>query len=150
MSSVKALNFYPGADMNNSEDNNIIIDLIKRVDTAEHIAFEYIRSWPEYRTRQLNRRAIRMLIKSLDYSASNMLKEHCRTVYTGSADATKLFARRIIMRAVSFYQQELDIINDMISEYEAYLMEGNFLDQFLFYETRPISECWDRRKKNGR
>lgn len=131
--------------MNNTEDQKLLAELIKRAESGDHTKFDYIRSWAEYRSRQINKRATKMLVNSLEHSAASLLKTYCKDITKGTADVTKLFARNILLRAAEFYKLEFAVIEDMISEYEAYLFDGNILEQFIFYESRPFAECWDRR-----
>jgi hypothetical protein len=131
--------------MKNLEDQKLLADLVKRAESGEHTEFKYICSWLEYRSRQTNKRALKMLVNSLEYSAASLFKEYCKAIPNGTADITKLLVRNVLLQTADFYNLELAMINDMLDEYIAYLMDGNFLEQFLFYETRPLAECWDRR-----
>ncbi len=131
--------------MNNLEEQKILADLVRRAEAGEHTKFEYIKSWKEYKQRKMNSYALDMLIDSLAHSTKSLLKRYCRAVEKGQADVTTLLVRNKLLTTKSFYERELAIVTDMISEYDAFLCDGNFLNQFLFYEIRPISECWDRR-----
>jgi hypothetical protein len=131
--------------MKNLDDQKLLADIVNRAETGEHTKPSWIRSWSEYKAYQINKRAINMLIDGLEHSAASLFKRHCHEVSAGTADITKLLIRNTLLRTAEFYRLELAIVIDMISEYEAYLLDGNFIGQFLFYETRPWSECWDRR-----
>ena len=128
-------------------NNKMLAELIERAEAGEHTKFEYIRTWREYRTRKINRRALKLLVRGLNKSSKSLLKKYCKLVKTGSADVTMLLARNALLKAKEFYTKELEIVTDTIYEYEAYLMEdGNFLGSFVG-ETRPISELRDYREK---
>jgi hypothetical protein len=131
--------------MNNQDQQQMLADIIRKADAGEHTKFEYIRSWKEYKQRKMNSNALDMLIDSLEHSTKLLLKRYCRAVEKGQADITTLLVREKLLTTKTFYERELAMVADMISEYEAYLWDNNFLSQFLFYEIRPISECWDRR-----
>lgn len=131
--------------MNNTEEQKMLADLVRRAEAGEHTKFEYIRSWKEYKQRKMNCSALDMLIDSLEHSTKLLLKRYCRAVEKGQADVTTLLVRNTLLSTKAFYECELAMVADMISEYDAFLCNGNFLSQFLFYEIRPISECWDRR-----
>lgn len=127
----------------------MLADIVRKAESGEHTKFEYIRSWKEYKQRKMNCTALDMLIDSLEHSTRSLLKRYCKAVIKGNADVTTLLVREKLLTTKAFYERELDMITDMIYEYEAYLMDCNFLSQFLFYEIRPISECWDRRNMDN-
>ena len=131
------------------DKQQMLADIIRKADAGEHTKFEYIISWKEYKQRKMNCAALDMLIDSLDHSTRSLLKRYCRAVEKGRADVTTLLVRERLLTTKAFYESEFMMIADMLSEYDAFLRDGNFLSQFLFYEIRPISECWDRRDKGN-
>ena len=131
--------------MSKLDEQQMLADIVKRADAGEHTKFEYIRSWKEYKQRRMSRTALNMLLESLEHSTRSLLKRYCKAVKKGEADVITLLVREKLLATKSFYERELTMITDMIYEYEAYLMDCNVIGQFLFYEIRPISECWDRR-----
>ncbi len=135
--------------MNNQDQQQMLADIVKRAEAGEHTKFEYIRSWKEYKQRKMNCAALDMLIDSLAHSTRSLLKRYCKAVVRGNADITTLLVREKLLTTKAFYERELDMVTDTLSEYDSFLHDGNFLGQFLFYETRPISECWDRRNMDN-
>jgi hypothetical protein len=135
--------------MNNQDQQQMLADIVKKAEAGEHTKFEYIRSWKEYKQRKMNIVALDMLIDSLEHSTRSLLKRYCNAVKKGCADITTLLVREKLLTTKTFYELERDMIADMISEYDAFLWDDNLLSQFLFYEIRPISECWDRRNMNN-
>jgi hypothetical protein len=135
--------------MNNLDQQQMLADIVKRAEAGEHTKFEYIKSWKEYKQRKMSYSALSMLIASLEHSIRSLLKRYCKAVEEGRADVTTLLVREKLLTTKAFYERELAMVADMISEYEAFLWDSNFLSQFLFYEIRPISECWDRRDINN-
>jgi hypothetical protein len=131
------------------DEQQMLADIIKKADAGEHTKFEYIRSWKEYKQRKMNCAALDMLIDSLEHSTRSLLKRYCKAVEKGNADITTLLVREKLLTTKAFYERELAMVADIISEYDAFLWDGNLLSQFLFYETRPISECWDRRNMDN-
>jgi hypothetical protein len=127
----------------------MLADIVKKAEAGEYTKFEYIKSWKEYKQRKMNCAALDMLIDSLEHSTRSLLKRYCKAVEKGCADITTLLVREKLLTTKAFYEQELSMIQDMILEYDAFLLDGNFLGQFLFYEIRPISECWDRRNMDN-
>jgi hypothetical protein len=130
--------------MNNLEDQKMIADVVRRAESGEHIKVEWLRSWKEYKTLRITAKAVKLLVDSLSRSEKSLFKKYCKNVKCGTADVTTLLVRNTLLNTIDFYKIELDMVLDMIYEYEAYLMDGNFLFAFAG-EIRPISECWDRR-----
>lgn len=130
--------------MNNPDDQKIFMDIIKRAESEEHTQFEYIRNWQEYAARKTNQRALRLLVKSLNTSINKLLKKYCKAVRLGNADVTTLLVVNKLTQTKSYYDTELAAIDDMVCEYDAYLMDGKLLFA-AFGEIRSDSDCWDRR-----
>jgi hypothetical protein len=137
--------------MKNVEDQKLLADLVKKAESGEHTRFTWICSWSEYRSHQTSKRALKMLVNSLEYSTASLFNEYCKAIPNGTADITNLLVRNVLLQTTEFYKLELAMIEDMLDEYEAYLFESfnNLLGQFLFYEIRPFSECWDRRNMDN-
>jgi hypothetical protein len=131
--------------MKNIDDQKLLADLVKRAEAGEHTKFELIKAWHEYKYYKTSCRAVEMLIDSIRRSAKQLFKKYCKAIELGQADVTTLLVRNVLLRTKEFYEKEAEIIFDMITEYEAYLMNGNLLDSF-FGEIRPISEMRDFRK----
>jgi hypothetical protein len=131
--------------MKDINDQKLLADLVKRAETGEHTKFEFIRDIRTYRSRRLNYRATKMLVRSLRYSTKRLLKEYCKAIPDGTADPMKLLARNVLLKTLKFYELECKIILDMIDEYETYLLYGfNIISHYLG-EIRPISELRDYR-----
>lgn len=135
--------------MDNLDNKKFLADLIDRAQSSEHTKFEYIRDRREYRSRKLNQRALKLLIAGLERSAESLFKKYCKSVERGTADVANLLARNVLLRTKGFYEMELAIVEDMIGEFDAYLLYGgNLLNIFLFQETRLSAECRDYRSFN--
>lgn len=130
--------------MNKLDEQQMLADIVKRAEAGEHIKFEYIRSWKEYKQRKMNCYAVDMLVDSFEHSTKSMLRRYCKAIIRGNADVTTLLVRNKLLTTKAFYEKEREMLLDMLHEFEAYLMDSNLLDSF-FGEIRPISECWDRR-----
>lgn len=135
--------------MNNQDQQQMLADIVKKAEAGEYTKFEYIKSWKEYKQRKMNCAALDILIDSLEHSTRSLLKRYCKAVEKGCADITTLLVREKLLATKAFYGRELSMIQDIVSEYEAYLWDSGFISQFLFYEIRPISECWDRRNMDN-
>lgn len=121
-----------------------LVTIIERAESGTHTPCEFICEWQEYQYYKAVRNSLRQVLASLFYTAESLFKKHCREVVAGTADATKLLVRNTFLRSIIFYEEELEIVGDMLCEYEAYLAAGNFFNSFLG-EIRPISERVDYR-----
>lgn len=130
--------------MRNIDTQKVLTDVIKRAESGEHTKIEWIRDYKTYRRCKLSLRAVKILISSLEYSAASLLNSYCKEITKGITNFNKLLIRKSLLQTITFYKQEFDILQDMIYEYDAYLMDGNYL-MALLGEIRPISELWDRR-----
>ena len=90
------------------------------------------------------RRAHMLLVASIKKSADKLFTKYCKSVTSGEADVLKLLAYGTIRNVLSFYEEELRIISDMVEEYEFYLASGNWWD-ILFGMPRPYDKLWDHR-----
>jgi hypothetical protein len=120
-------------------------DLLSYVDSGEHTKFKLLQNWREYRYYSNTRKALKVLVKFIERSADLQLKNYCKDVTSGISDVHKLLAYKTIVKILTCYIEELKIVEDMVFEYEAYLMEdGNYLFAFLG-EPRPVEKLFDHR-----
>ena len=130
--------------MQTNED--LTFELIRKATFGSHTEFQFIRNRKEYFDNLRTRRAYLLLVSSIKKSSGKLFKSYCKDVVTSSDDVNKLLAYCTVSEVLRFYEEELDIISDMICEYEAYLMDtDNFLYAYLFNEQRPLSKLWDHR-----
>jgi hypothetical protein len=143
MSSTKALNFIiPGDLMKTNED--LKSELVYNAESGNHRQFQYLRNYKEYfRARQI-KRAHAILVASLRQSLNKQFKNYCKAIAAGETDVIKLLAYCTTRKVLSFYEVELNTINDMIIEYECYLANGNLFD-FILGSYRPDEKLWDHR-----
>ena len=125
-----------------SED--IISDLIARAETAEHRQFHLLESWRDYTRAKKLRRAERFLVYSIRQSVNRLFRNYCKSVNKGDSAVLTLIAYCTSKKVLRFYEEELNILSDMITEYEYYLAAGNFID-FIFALPRPADKLWDHR-----
>ena len=128
--------------MNANED--LTSELIYNAESGNHRQFQYLRNVKEYyRVRQLKRAHV-ILVSSIKQSLTKQFNTYCKAVVTGKTDVIKLLAYCTTKKVLSFYEEELSTINDMIIEYECYLANGNWLD-FVLGTHRPFDKLWDHR-----
>jgi hypothetical protein len=128
--------------MKTNED--LMSELIYNAESGKHRQFQYLRNYLEYsRARQI-RRAHKLLVASLRQSLNKQFKRYCKTIKAGESDVIKLLAYKTTDKVLAFYEEELNTIDNMIVEYECYLVNGNLLD-FVFGYQRPTDKLWDHR-----
>ena len=128
--------------MNTNED--LMSELIYNAESGNHRQFQYLRNVREYtRTRQI-KRALTILVASLKQSLNKQFKKYCKAIAAGETDVIKLLAYCTTKKVLSFYEEELNTITDMIIEYECYLANGNLLD-FILCLQRPEDKLWNHR-----
>ena len=128
------------------DDQNILSELFSFVDAGEHTKFELLQNWESYRVTRKVRYARKVLIRYLEELADNQLRSYCDSVITGESNVYSLLAYVKILKAIEFYTEELRIAEDILDEYETYLLSGNWID-FILNLQRPVDKQWDHRGK---
>ena len=125
----------------------LVSDLLNTVEQWQHRQFRFLCNWKEYKTIKQVRRTHALLVGSLKQSLKKQLNNYCKAVNAGETKIINLLAYCSTIRMLKFYEEELIILNDMIYEYEAYLMEdGNLIFAWLFNEPRPADKLYDYRR----
>lgn len=125
---------------------NLMSELIDKASSGKHTQFRFLRTWREYSDTKKLKLFHELLIKSIKKSGNRLLNKYCKSIVKGNRDIISLMAYATTLNILKFYEEELDIILDMLDEYEAYLASGNFLNAFLFLDFRSSSELWDHRR----
>lgn len=125
-------------------DMDLMSELIYNAENGQHRHFQYLRNYVEYRRAKQIRRALAILVSSINQSLARQFKNYCKAVEAGNTDVLKLLAYSTTIRVLKFYEEELRIIKDMILEYECYLVNGNLFD-FILGNQRPEGKLWDHR-----
>ena len=128
--------------MTTNED--IMSELVYNAESGKHRQFQYLSNYIEYRRARQLRRTHELLVASLKQSLTKQLKRYCKAVKACESDVTHLLAYKTTENILAFYEEELNIINSMIIEYECYLVNGNLLD-FVFGYQRTADKLWDHR-----
>lgn len=125
-------------------NQELLLELAEITDAGEHTKFQLLQNWQEYSLARKTRRTIYVLIKSLRTTADRQLKAYCKDVVLGTTDVYKLLAYGYVKKILNFYLEELRITEDIIDEYETYLLVGNWLD-FVLGLQRPADKQFDHR-----
>ena len=140
---AKALNFISTGESMKT-DKDLMSDLVYNAESGNHRQFQYLRNYKEYfRARQV-KRALAILVSSIKQSLNRQFSNYCKSVVTGKTDVLKLLAYSTSANILKFYEEELKTINDMIIEYECYLVNGNLFD-FILGSYRSDDKLWDHR-----
>jgi hypothetical protein len=127
-------------------------EIIEYAEQDKPVTFRFIRSKKEYSSIKAGHKATKLIIKSLRASKKNLFKKYCSDILKGSADVNKLLACCKLEDLIEFYSKELDVLTDMLDEYDAYLSGLNLfdlLDALLSISYRPFKDLWDHREKKN-
>ncbi len=118
------------------DSRELIIALINRAKSGEHTKFEQLRFFDDYAGARVVYSATKKVVATLEHSADRLFKNYCKAVKQQQADVNLLLAYKQFELAISFYREETRIVKDILTDYENYLSEGNFIKAFIFGEAR--------------
>lgn len=118
--------------------NDFGAELIAHALTGENTKFTQLRFAEDYINTRITRIALKRVIRLLAQSADNIFKAYCKAVIQHQADVTALMAYKTLLQVVAFYQEELQIVNSELKDYESWLSEGNIISAFIFGAEREI------------
>jgi hypothetical protein len=128
-----------------TERQQILLDIFEHAQNSKPTEFRILTNFAEYRFCKSRTRYTKLIIRALQSGADSLFKKYCKAVITSEADFTKLLAYKQTIQIISFYEQELKTLYDMLEEYEEYLYAGNFLTA-LIGEPRTGADLLDFRK----
>lgn len=117
--------------MQNTDIQQMLVAIMEHADTKPNVEFKFLTSWSEYKHFRGKRRYLKLLTSMLERCSERMFKKYCKAVASGDASVNTLIAYNQLQWVLCYYEEDLRIINDIIWEYEAYLLEGNYLSAFL-------------------
>ena len=129
------------------EFQEMILKVIEHAETAKLSEFQLITTWAEYRKFKDKCKAFKLLVNGLRKSSNRLFKRHCRSVIAGISDVTTLLAYQRLYMAMEFYKKEVEILTDMIDEYETYLFSGSLFWAYIGFR-RCEEDMIDFRKKD--
>ena len=131
---------------NREQQEQVILDMIEYALAGNHSDFKLITFWFEYWNTRKKRKELRKLIKCLKTSMRRLFKTHCKKIAKGTANINDLVAYTMLDNLLLFELKELEIIEDMLDEYETYLSKSSFIVALLGFE-RSYSDRYDFRKE---
>ena len=117
--------------MTNTEFQQMILKIIEYAQITPPSEFRFICNWVEYKYFKGKRRSYKLFAKGLHKGADRLFKAYCEGITEGSANFNKLLAYQQMLQVISFYEREIVTISEMLNEYEAYLLDGIFLNSFI-------------------
>jgi hypothetical protein len=130
--------------MTTQESKILTQEILEYAHKAKPAEFRFIRTRADYKFFIGQRRTTKLLIRSLYEAANRLFRQYCAKPIEGDS-YIKLVACNQIQEVIKFYEHELEVLKDMIYEYEAYLMEGHWLSAFLG-SVRPEEDLRDFRE----
>lgn len=112
--------------MQNTESQQLLLDIIEQAKTGQSLKFRYIRSWSEFTYRWQQVKSTKLLIRTLNGSAKKLFRSYCKDVIAGISDVNKILAYAQLQDVISFYERDLDTLKNMIKDYDEYLGDGYF------------------------
>jgi hypothetical protein len=135
--------FYLGYEKIMSEQN-LFKELASYTDAGEHTKFNLLRNKQEYKQMKNVRYSLVVLTRYLQTTADRQINNYCKDIINATTDVYKLLAYVYVNKILNFYLKELEIVSDMVYEYECYLSCLNWLD-FVLDIQRPLDKLWDHR-----
>lgn len=132
----------------NIQKNDIQLMLaneIRYTKTEPHLTFRFLTSWSEYKYLRKKRKRIKLFLKMLKSCTKRLFKNYCKAILKGEDQITKLLAFSQLQQVCEYYDVELSTITEMIWEYEAYLMDCNYI-YALSGKTRAPEDMRDFRE----
>ena len=111
--------------MYDQETREIVEQLIQQAQEDQHTQPHTLVTWQEFMFYRKQVKAYKVVINILQKSADNLFKSYCYDVIKGETEFSKVLAYVQLLDIVDYYQQEHDIVNEMVKEYDKYLEEGN-------------------------
>ncbi len=113
--------------MQESEAREIINQLIQQAQEGVHREVHLIHTLSEYLFYCGQARSLKVVLRVLRNSSNLVFRSYCKGVARGASNLDELLAYQQLQAIIPYYEQELQIVNDMIVEYEDYLFSGNFI-----------------------
>lgn len=139
--------FEESSAITSQEQAELFSALIEKALTDEHNSWEFIKNITEFGIIKKTQKGLYKVIELFDRITDSLLKEYCKQLKLERADFDLLVAVKQYQHCKLFYERELELVCDMLDEYDSYIGHGYFLDQFLWRRTREPWHLWDHRQE---
>ena len=129
-----------------TESRQILLNILDHAQTTKSMEFRFITGWSEFKFYWDKYSSTKLILRILRKCSKRLFKDYCKAVIAGTSDVNKLFAYQQLIRTISFYDNELVTLKDMLDEYDTYLGKGHFMEAFIFGMTRSREDLRDFRK----
>lgn len=112
--------------MTDQEITQVIQAIIDKAQEGKSQPYRTILYWSEFKYYRGLKKATKLVIETLRISSKKLLKSYCKDVIAGISDVNKILGYSQLLDIIDFYQEELETLEAMLTEYYDYLGEGNF------------------------
>lgn len=99
----------------------LVSKIIQQAQDGQHTEFHLINYWSEYWYFLQLKKSVSCVLKILRNCSNSILNTYCREIQSGAVDFRKLLAYKQFVDITGYYSEELNILQQMILEYENYL-----------------------------
>jgi hypothetical protein len=134
------------------QQEELFKELTEAALNGQHHEWEYIKNITEYGIVKAGQAGLLKVIELFETCAKSVYSNYCAQVAEGTGEFPLLYAYTQYLECKKFYEYELDLTEDMLAEYWAYVWSGHFMDQWLFGRDRESWHLWDHRQEgpNGK
>ena len=141
-------NFFDDIDLSpDKTEEKFFTDLVERALNGKQSNFEYIRCWQERNAVKTYQLGIEAVLKVFTEICDKVYKTYVLQVREGEGDLQVLLALKRFKQCLVFYEKELEISKDMLSEYWEYIWDWHIIDT-LVGNYRPVEDLWDHRRRD--
>jgi hypothetical protein len=145
-------NFFDDIDLETDKTTEkFFTDLVERAQKGKQSDFEFIRCWAERNAVKTYVYGTEAVIRVFTNLCDAVYKTYLQQLRAGAGDLQTLLALKQFRDCRAFYERELEIAKDMLSEYYEYIWDWHIIDT-LVGNYRLEEDLWDRRKgdRNGK
>lgn len=131
--------------MERQSNTQLLEEILEYAEKGQSEKFQFICNRQAYKEIKNRSRANKLIISSLRSGYKKLFKKYCRGIIANNANFNLLLACRELLSVIDFYQEELQVLTDMLDEYDAYLSTVSLMD-LIIQDDRPTYTLWDHRR----
>ena len=119
--------------MNNLNDllNEEVLELLDRAAQNRHLNMLRINSLADYKETKLELKKTKIWVKCFRKVAKMMFNKYLNSIKENNRKLEYLIDANKLSKCVDFYSEEVEMYQNTIAEYLAYLQRGHVIDAFL-------------------